>query len=125
MARATIDDDRSAPEDGTKEAFRLLLLLALLDLVAPGVGRELALLVHALVAESAVLDLPPDLGLDLGRVEDGIVGENLHQVLERDCACVGVGGQMETSARRSIERRQGRSPGERKRGTDPWAGRVG
>lgn len=35
------------------------------------------------MAQPPILDLTSDLGLDLRGIEDGVVGEDLHEVLER------------------------------------------
>lgn len=42
--------------------------------------RQLVLLVRLLVFEPSSGDLPLDLGLDLGRVRDSVVGEDPHEV---------------------------------------------
>ena len=55
--------------------YRLLLLLR----------RQLALLIHPLVAESSVLHLTSDLGPNPRWIWDDVVVEDLHGVLERDC----------------------------------------
>lgn len=74
---------KNAPEDGSKQPFLLLLFFLLLHLLPLLLLRQLALLVRPLMAQPPILDLTSDLGLDLRGIEDGVVGEDLHEVLER------------------------------------------